>query len=82
MGKKQAADERCLALGQKIKKLRELRGQTQEGLAEKADIDTSYIGQIERGLRYPSLKVLFRIADALNVKIIELFKEVSTQKAK
>ena len=50
---------------------------SQEKLAEKADIHTSYIGQIERGLRYPSLKVLFKIADALNIKISELFSDIN-----
>lgn len=49
---------------------------TKEMLTEKAEIDTSYIGQIEMGLRYPSLRVLFRIADAMNVSIVELFKGI------
>lgn len=70
-------DPRCLALGQNIKKLREKRGLTQEALSERADIHVSYIGQIERGLRYPSLKILFRVADVLEVKISELFRGVN-----
>lgn len=80
MGKRQSIDERCVALGLSIKRLREQKGLTQESLAEKADIHTSYIGQIERGLRYPSLKILFKIADALNVKITELFKEIDAKR--
>lgn len=76
MGKKNSNDPRCAALGQAVKKIRVQRGMTQEMLAEKAEIDTSYIGQIERGLKYPSLKVLFRVADALNVKPIDFFLEV------
>ncbi len=55
---------------------REVKKWSQERLAEEADIHTSYIGQIERGLRYPSLKILFKIADALNIKILELFKGI------
>ena len=74
--KARSKDQRCLALGSTIKRLREQKNLTQEQLAEKADIHTSYIGQIERGMRYPSLKILFKIADSLNVKIIDLFKEV------
>ena len=74
--KARSKDQRCVALGLTIKKLREQKKLTQEQLAEKADIHTSYIGQIERGMRYPSLKILFKIADALNAKIIDLFKEV------
>jgi len=57
---KAKTDARCLALGQNIKRLREKQGLTQEALSERADIHVSYIGQIERGLRYPSLKILFR----------------------
>lgn len=76
MGKRQPADDRCVALGHTIKRLREQKGFTQEALAEKADIHTSYIGQIERGIRYPSLKILFKIADALSSKISDLFKGI------
>lgn len=67
---------RCIQLGKNIKKLRERKSWTQEELAEKANLHISYIGQIERGLRYPSLKVLFKIADALDIKITELFRNV------
>lgn len=69
MGKK-ANDARCVALGLAVKKLREQQKMTQEKLAERADIHTSYVGQIERGLRYPSLKALFKIADALSVRLL------------
>lgn len=73
---------RCKILGLSIKRIREQRKLSQEKLAEAADIHTSYIGQIERGLRHPSLKVLFRIADALNIKISELFKDIDAKKIK
>lgn len=73
MSRKQE-DLRCIQLGQNIKRLREKKGWTQEELAEKAELHISYIGQIERGLRYPSLKVLFKISDALGIKITDLFK--------
>jgi transcriptional regulator with XRE-family HTH domain len=71
---KSKPDERRVALGGNIKKLREKRRWSQEELAEKADIHVSYVGQIERGMRYPSLKILFRLSDALEVKITVLFK--------
>jgi transcriptional regulator with XRE-family HTH domain len=66
-------DERRKAIGRNLKRFREQKSWTQESLAEKADIHVSYIGQIERGLRYPSLKVLFKIADALSIKIHKFF---------
>lgn len=75
MPKKQE-DHRCIQLGQNIKKLREKNAWTQEKLAEKANIHISYVGQIERGIRYPSLKIIFKIADALEVRMSELFKRL------
>jgi len=77
-------EERCLALGigKNIKKLREKKGWTQDELSERANIHISYIGQIERGLWYPSLKIIFRIADALEVKIAELLKGIDVKKNK
>jgi len=44
------------------------------------NIHISYVGQIERGLRYLSLKILFRIADALEVKISDLFEGINAKK--
>ena len=40
---------------------------TQEALAEKVDVSTSYIGHIERGQKRCSLETLVSIADALGV---------------
>ena len=74
---KQKNNKRLIALGLSIKRARLQKELSQEKLAEKADIHTSYIGQIERGLRYPSLKVLFKIADALSIKISELFSDIN-----
>lgn len=71
---KRAIDERCKIIGENIRKHRENKGWTQENLAERADIHVSYIGQIERGLRYPSLKVLFKIADALTINLEDFLK--------
>ena len=76
MPKKQE-NHRCIQLGQNIKKLRGKNAWTQEELAERAQLHISYIGQIERGLRYPSLKVLFKIADALEVRIVDIFKGIN-----
>lgn len=80
MPKKKQEDSRCIQLGQNVRKLREKKGWTQDELSEQADIHISYVGQIERGLRYPSLKILFKIADALEVKITDLFGGINGQK--
>lgn len=41
--------------GRNVKRLREVRQLTQEKLAEKADLDPTYISGIERGIRNPSV---------------------------
>ena len=59
-------------IGDRVKKARLALGLTQEALAEKADVHTSYLAQIERGLRAPSLKVLTQISEALGMEIYQL----------
>ena len=49
-------------------KIRQSQGLTQEKLAERAGMHFTYIGQIERGLRNPSLVNLQKLARALKVK--------------
>ena len=55
-------------IGLKIAYYRKLQGLTQEGLAERLDVATPYIGQIEAPNIYKpiSLTTLFRIAEALD----------------
>lgn len=53
--------------GKHLRGLREAKGWTQEELADKAGMHFTYIGQIERGLRNPSLINLERLAHALGI---------------
>lgn len=55
-----------------VARLRRERGMSQEELAFQADIDRTYISQIERGLANPSLGVLCRLAAALGVDVVGL----------
>lgn len=59
-------------LGKKVRKLRRERRLTQEELADRANMHFTYIGQIERGKRNPSLINLQKIAKALKVSGGEL----------
>ncbi len=58
-----------------LKKLRKERHITQEKLAELCHKETSYIGQIEIKHRFPSLPLIEKISEVLNVKPYILFKE-------
>jgi transcriptional regulator with XRE-family HTH domain len=48
-------------------------GLSQEALAARAEINTSYLSQIERGRKAPSVDVLARLAAAVNLPVAELF---------
>ena len=58
--------------GDRVKKLRETKGWSQEELAKRAGLHRTYIGSIERSERNVSLINIARIAKALKVKISDL----------
>ena len=60
------------SLGKNIKKLRLMAGLKQSDLAEKCNCSDSHIGQIERSDSIPSLDMVIRIANALNVSVDQL----------
>lgn len=64
-------------IGKKIRSLRKKMGLTQEKLSEISNIHPTYLGQIERGEKEPSLKTLIRIADALNTSTSYLLSRES-----
>jgi transcriptional regulator with XRE-family HTH domain len=55
-------------IGHVIKILRIQRKMTQEQIALEADMATSNVSRIEKGLRQPSQKVLLKLAKALDTK--------------
>ena len=59
--------------GRRLRELRKARGYSQEGFALLVELDRTYVGGIERGERNPGLKVILRIAEALEVPVRELF---------
>lgn len=61
--------------GLNVKKIREHKAWSQELLSEKSLLHRTYISGIERGVRNPTIEIVDRVANALNVPIAELFKE-------
>lgn len=70
------ADRTLAAFGRNVAKLRSDRGFSQDQLAEKADLDRTYISGIERGVRNPGIKTVIRIAKALSSSLDELCRGV------
>lgn len=63
-------------LGREIRESRLLAGISQEDLALMADIDRSYVSQLERGIANPSLLILHRLAKVLNSELHVTIKNV------
>ncbi|WP_341281684.1 helix-turn-helix transcriptional regulator [Paenibacillus sp. FSL H8-0537] len=59
-------------IGDNIRTLRKIRGLSQEQLALRADINASYMGQVERGEKSPTVDVLGKIAAALDSPLEQL----------
>jgi transcriptional regulator with XRE-family HTH domain len=56
-----------------LKKFRQREGVSQMKLAEMCDTASSYIGEIEIGKKFPSLKMIEKIAAALRIEPYNLF---------
>lgn len=55
------------ALGKTLRQVRLEKGYSQHTLAEKAGIGNVYLGEIERGLKMPSLNSFIKIIEALDI---------------
>jgi len=60
--------------GNKIREFREERGLTLNELSKKAGLSISYLSEIERGSKKPSLKTIDKIAKALNVNKAQILE--------
>jgi transcriptional regulator with XRE-family HTH domain len=60
---------------QNLKKFRKLERISQMKLAEQCATDVSYIGQIEMGIRFPSMELIEKIAKALEVEPYRFFMD-------
>ena len=65
-------DEKRL-IGLRIKELRKSKGLSQEELAERAETSPNYLSRMERGTENPTLDMLIKLANALEVEMWEMF---------
>jgi transcriptional regulator with XRE-family HTH domain len=61
-------------VAQNLRSLRVAAGVSQENLAVDAEIDRTYVSRLERGLENPTVAVLERLAQALDVPITRFFE--------
>ena len=66
-------------LGKNVKQYRSRRSWSQADLAEFANISINFLGDIERGKKWPHPETLTKIADALEINIYELFIAEDTE---
>ena len=70
-----------IAFGRAVRFFRTQRGMSQEALADAAGIHRTYIGDVERGKRNIALVNMHRIADALNVPLSQIIRDVERKKS-
>ena len=64
-------------IGQKIKEIRNNKNLSQEKLANIADIDRTYLPDIEKGNRKISIEILNKITTALEIRLTDFFKDIN-----
>ena len=66
-------------LGKRIHELRINSGLSQEKLALRANITTTYLGLLERNLKNPTIKVIEQICNQLNISLSDFFASSTTE---
>jgi transcriptional regulator with XRE-family HTH domain len=70
--------EILLKYGQVVRKIRLEKGISQETLADLSGLHRTYMSDVELGKRNVSLENIDRIANALEVSISEIFKQIES----
>jgi transcriptional regulator with XRE-family HTH domain len=62
-------------VGENVRRIRLSRELSQEAVAERMGIDRAYVSALERGHRNPTIITLWLLAEALGVRLKDLFDE-------
>lgn len=65
-------------LGKRLRQIRIQKGYTQQALAKKADIGEVYLGEIERGLKMPSMNIFIKLIEALDISADYILRDELT----
>ena len=74
------ASDICVRVGRKIKQLRQAKGWSQQMLADHAELERAHLSRLEEGRREAGLRVLERIAIALDVEVEDLVRRNRAKK--
>lgn len=77
-----ASVQEAQLFGRRLRELRQGRDLTQEALAEAADLSGNYISDLELGLKVPSLTIMVRLSQALDVAVADLLTAFSREAVK
>jgi len=77
--KSRAKGDLNIILGKVLAERRKTASLSQEGLAFECELHPTYISQVERGLKSPTVRTLFKIAKALDVPASDVVKDVEKQ---
>ena len=73
------ANQVSVAFGKVLRQQREACGISQEALALNAEVDRTFVSQMERGIRQPTLTTLYKLALALDMRPSTLVARMEKQ---
>ena len=62
------------AFAANLRRIRHAKGISQEDLAYEADVNRTYMSKLEKGVSYPGLEIIAKLANALGVESAELLR--------
>ena len=65
-----------------LRRLRHIKGLSQEDLAYEADVNRTYMSKLEKGASYPGLEIIGKLADVLEVEPAELLRLPTKRRAR
>ena len=72
-------DPLAVLMGENIQRFRKAAGLTQAQLAEKINVSTAFISQVEQGDKFVSIKVLAALSETLHVSYDALLRRSEPQ---
>jgi transcriptional regulator with XRE-family HTH domain len=61
--------------GSRLAEIRKAQGVSQDRLAERLDVSTQWLSRLENGHENATIETLVRVANAIGVRVVELFQD-------